>query len=255
MLITAPELSDLPAVRHAFFTREGGVSTGVYASLNGGPGSGDAPDAIGENRRRMAEHLGVSPGDFLALYQIHSAAIITVDEPWAPDERPRADAMVTRRPGIALTIATADCGPVLFADAAHRVIGAAHAGWKGTLSGVIEATLSAMEALGAERQAVVAVLGPTITQRSYEVGPEFPAPFVAQNPEFRRFFTPNDNPGHFLFDLPGLILHLLRQADVASASFVNRCTYQEDTLFFSYRRSVHRKEADYGRIISAICLA
>jgi polyphenol oxidase len=253
MLITAPELA-FPRIRHAFFTREGGVSGGLYASLNGGLGSDDDPAAVRENRARMAEALGLVPALLLSLYQVHSPEVAVVEEPWPDAERPRADAMVTRRPGLALGIATADCGPVLLADAAAGVIGAAHAGWKGALGGVLDATVGAMERLGAERGRIVAVLGPTIGPDAYEVGPDFVTRFTGAHEGNARFFRPSDKPGHAMFDLPAFILARLGEMGVGRAASLGLCTYGDERRFFSYRRTTHRGEADYGRLISAISL-
>src|SRR4051812_48567329 len=205
MLIEAPELSSHATIRHAFFTREGGVSEGLYTSLNGGLGSGDDPARVVENRRRMMGQFAFPEEALVSLYQIHSPDVIVVEHPWPRLERPRGDAMVTRAPGIALGVATADCGPVLFADPFGGVVGAAHAGWRGALAGVVEATVAAMERLGAERGRIVAVLGPTIGQAAYEVGPELVEAFAADDPANARFFAPAERAGHALFDLPGYI--------------------------------------------------
>lgn len=255
--ITAQELTAASGVRHGFFTREGGLSQGLYASLNGGLGSADDPRSVTENRGRMAGELGVAPESLLSLYQIHSADVVTATAPWpaAPELRPRADAMVTATPGLGLAIATADCGPVLFADAHNRVVGAAHAGWKGAFSGVLEATLAAMEALGAERARVTAVLGPTISQSAYEVGPEFIGNFTAGDADNARFFRPSAREGHAMFDLPAYIGARLARAGVGAFHDLALCTYGDEARFFSYRRATHRGEADYGRLISAIALA
>lgn len=252
--IEAPELSSHPAIRHAFFTRIGGVSDGLYASLNGGLGSGDRPEAVAENRNRMCAALGLSADRLVSLYQVHSADVVTVEAPFPANERPKADAMVTRVPGIALGIATADCGPILFADPENRVIGAAHAGWKGALTGVIGTTVAAMERLGAERSSIVAVLGPTISQVNYEVGPDFVARFTAEAPGMEGFLGPGQKPGHAQFDLPGFILARLNEAGIGEAAALNRCTYAEPDRFYSFRRTTHRSEPDYGRLISAIAL-
>ena len=252
--LEAPELAGLPGIRHAFFTRRGGVSDGVYASLNGGLGSNDAAGDVAENRRRMGGHLGVAADHLVSLYQIHSPEVVVVEAPVPLADRPKADAMVTRVPGLALGIATADCGPILFADAQNRVVGAAHAGWKGALTGVIEATVGAMERLGAARGRIVAVLGPTIAQAAYEVGPDFIARFRAEAPGFQRFLGDGAKAGHAQFDLPGFILARLAEAGIASATTLGRCTYAEEDLFYSYRRTTHREVPDYGRLISAVCL-
>ncbi|TNC11090.1 peptidoglycan editing factor PgeF [Methylobacterium terricola] len=253
MFIEAPELSSHAGLRHAFFTREGGVSQGLYASLNGGLGSGDDPAHVRENRRRMTAELGVAPENLVSLYQIHSPEVVVVEAPFA--ERPRADAMVTRVPGLALGILTADCGPILFADPENRVVGAAHAGWKGALTGVIEATLAAMEELGAERASTVAVLGPTIGPSAYEVGPEFRERFEAAGADNARFFAQSpERDGHSLFDLPAYIVARLGRAGLGEVANLGLCTYSDPERFFSYRRTTHRAEADYGRLVSAIAI-
>ena len=254
MLIEAPSLKSLPGVRHAFFTREGGVSTGLYASLNGGIGSSDDPARVAENRRRMAERLGVAGDTFVSLYQIHSAAVVAVEQPWSRNERPRADGMVATASGVALGISTADCGPVLFADAEARVIGAAHAGWRGTLSGVLEATIAAMQERGAERSRIVAVLGPMISQDAYEVGTELVTALQEAEPDNRRFLRPSARNGRAMFDLPAYIGARLRAAGIGSFVDLKLCTYADEDRFYSYRRATHRGEADYGRQISAITL-
>lgn len=259
--MSTPRLSPLmsPAldhagIRHAFFTRQGGVSTGIYASLNGGIGSDDDKVAIAENRARMAAHMGVRPSHFVSLYQIHSPLCLTVTEPWGMTERPQADAFVTRKKGIALGIGTADCGPVLFADPVMNVIGAAHAGWKGAKGGVLEATVEAMEALGARRERIIAVLGPMLSQTNYEVGPEFMAGFLADDAANIRFFREGAKPQHPHFDLPGYISMRLARAQVGEIEDLAFCTYADEARFYSYRRKTHRGEADYGRLISAIVL-
>ena len=241
-------------IQHAFFTREGGVSTGLYRSLNGGLGSSDDADSVHENRRRMAAFMGVHDDHFLSLYQIHSPEVITVTEAWTHLDRPKADAMVTRLEGLTLAIATADCGPILFADPEARVIGAAHAGWKGALHGVLEATLIAMEKIGARREQITAVLGPTISQSAYEVGPEFKEQFLTIDPTYASFFVNGNSAGKSFFDLPSFIGHRLKQANIKHFSSLNECTYAHEKRFFSYRRATHRGEKDYGRLISAIAL-
>lgn len=254
MLIEAPELSAYPNVRHAFFTRQGGVSEGIYASLNGGLGSSDDRAAISENRRRMAEQLSVRAEALVSLHQVHSAEAVLVEAPFAADQRPRADGMATRVPGLALAISTADCGPILFADPHAGVIGACHAGWRGAFSGVIEATVSAMEGLGARRGSMLAVLGPTISQAAYEVGPEFVRTFLDADAEFARFFSPSTRPDHAMFDLPAFIGTRLSAAGIGRAVDLGLCTYADETSFYSFRRTTHRGEPDYGRLISAITL-
>ena len=240
-----------PAFIHGFFTREGGVSTGLYEGLNVGLGSHDSPDSIAENRRRVGEWLGCDA--LAAPHQVHSADVVTVEEPWHSGERPRADAAVTNRPGIALGVLTADCGPILLADGKAGVIGAAHAGWKGAMTGILENTVRAMERLGAGRSDIRATLGPTISQENYEVGPEFVERLMADAVDNERFLRPSPRPGHALFDLPGYILDRLQAAGV-EASWTGTCTYGDEARFFSYRRTTHRGEADYGRQISAIMM-
>jgi len=254
MQIIAPALERLPGIRHAFFTRRGGVSGGPYASLNGGTGSDDAPAHVAENRARMAGALGVAPERFLTVYQTHSPVVVVAQAPWAGDARPRADAIVTRVQGLAIGVSTADCGPVLFADAEAGVIGAAHAGWRGALAGVTDATVAAMERLGADRRRIVAALGPMIRQPSYEVGPEFVTRFKADDGANERFFKPSPRPKHALFDLPGYIAARLTAAGIRRVQDLGLCTYEDPTRFFSFRRSTHRKEADYGRHVNAIAL-
>ena len=254
-MLTSPDLAGLPGVSHGFFTRQGGVSSGIYASLNIGLGSRDERAAVLENRTRVASLMGVAPGALLSPYQHHSPDAIVVDAPWEPDAQPRGDALVTDRPGIALAISTADCGPVLFADPQARVIGAAHAGWRGAFTGVLEATLAAMQQLGARNERVVAVLGPTISRANYEVGEEFVTRFLEADTANQRFFSPSENAGHAMFDLPAYILARLQAAGVAIAANLDRCTYAQEELFFSFRRATHRGEPDYGRLVSAIALS
>ncbi|MBP7003213.1 peptidoglycan editing factor PgeF [Amaricoccus sp.] len=245
--------SDLLAgTRHGFFTRRGGASSGVYRGLNCGPGSRDQAEAVRLNRARAAAALGVAPERLLSLHQIHSAeAVVAGPEGWS--ERPRADAAVTDRPGVALGILTADCAPVLFHDPEAGVIGAAHAGWRGALDGVLEATLEAMEGLGAEAGRVRACVGPTISQRAYEVGPEFYYRFADEDPAFARHFAQGEG-DRMRFDLPGFVLARLRAAGVAEAEWLGRCTFSDPERFFSYRRTTHAGETDYGRLLSAIAL-
>ena len=239
-------------IRHGFFTRTGGVSEGIYRGLNTGVGSNDNAEKVAENRRRVAAWMGVPSENLLSVYQIHSPDVIVVRDAFAPP-RPKADAMVTDRPGLAIGASAADCGPVLFADPDHRVIGAAHAGWKGALTGVLENTVTAMEGLGARRDRIIAVLGPSISQANYEVGPEFVERFAAADAGNDRYFVPSGKPGHALFDLNLYTVDRLAKAGV-QASQLGRCTYAEEDLFYSYRRATHRNEADYGRLISAIAL-
>jgi len=254
MMLQARALSDLAGIRHAFFTREGGVSTGLYASLNGGVGSKDAPANVAENRARMAAALECSPKHFLTAYQTHSPTVAVAATPWAPDDRPRADAIVTRVPALAIGVTTADCGPVLFADPRARVVGAAHAGWRGALGGVLEATVAAMEELGAARRSIVAALGPAIRQDNYEVGDDLIAQFTAADPASGSFFAAGARPGRAQFDLPGYIVARLERAGIACED-LGLCTYADAARFYSYRRATHRGEPDYGRHINAIALA
>lgn len=254
-MLQAPSLATFPGIRHAFFTRSGGVSQGVYSSLNGGVGSRDAPDKVAENRARMAAALGVNTDRFLTLFQIHSPDVVVAQEPWTRESRPRADAVVTQVPRLAIGVSTADCGPLLFADSEARVIGAAHAGWRGALSGVIEATVDAMERLGARRARIAAALGPTIRQSNYEVGPEFVEQFLAADPANARYFKPSQREGHAMFDLCGYIAQRVEQAGLTQFEDLGLCTYEEAERFYSYRRSTHREEPDYGRHINAIALS
>ena len=246
-------LSAIPGLRHAFFTRDGGVSSGIYAGLNGGLGSNDDPQNVAENRRRMAERMGVTPHHFLSAHQIHSPDAVIASGPWAGASRPRADAIVTRTEGIAIGVTAADCGPILLADPNARVIGAAHAGWKGALTGILESTVEAMEKLGAERGGTVAAIGPMIRQQSYEVGSEFVERFIDAEADNAVFFMPSPREGHSMFDLAGFIRMRLENAGVLMIDDVGADTYS-DERFFSYRRSVHRKEPDYGRHVHAIAL-
>ncbi|MEJ1160755.1 peptidoglycan editing factor PgeF [Prosthecomicrobium sp. N25] len=253
-MIVAPALGALPGIAHGYFTREGGVSTGVYDSLNIGLGSSDDRANVIENRGRVADRLGVARGRFVMPYQVHSPDVVVVEEPWAPGESPRADALVTNRPGLGIGVSTADCGPILFADGGAGVVGAAHAGWKGAFTGVAEATLAAMERLGAERSRIVAVLGPTISGRAYEVGPEFVDRFLAADAGNARYFAPSNKAGHSMFDLPAYIVSRLRDAGVGHAEDLGLCTYADEARFFSFRRMTHRGEPDYGRLVSAIAV-
>jgi YfiH family protein len=254
-MLQALALSQFPHIRHAFFTRTGGVSEGVYTSLNGGVGSNDAPDKVAENRARMAATLGVAPDHFLTAYQIHSPTVVVAGAPWTHENRPRADAIVTSTPKLAIGVSTADCGPLLFADSEARVIGAAHAGWRGALTGVIEATVAAMEKLGADRRRITAALGPTISQPNYEVGPEFVQRFLEADTANERYFIATDRAGHAFFDLHGYIAACVQRAGIAEFEDLDLCTYAEPDRFFSYRRTTHRAEPDYGRHINAIALA
>jgi YfiH family protein len=253
MTLVSPLLSAIPGLRHAFFTRDGGVSDGVYESLNGGIGSSDDPARVAENRRRMAEQLGVAPQHFLSVHQTHSPDVVVASGPWQGPSRPLADAIVTRTEGLAIGASAADCGPILLVDPNARVIGAAHAGWKGALTGIVESTVEAMEKLGAERSGIVAAIGPLIRQHSYEVGGEFVERFIEADAEHALFFIPSAREGHAMFDLAGFIRMRLENAGVLMIDDTGLDTYS-DERFFSYRRSVHRKEPDYGRHVHAIAL-
>ncbi|WP_102224401.1 peptidoglycan editing factor PgeF [Acidimangrovimonas sediminis] len=247
-IITSPALAP---VRHGFFTRKGGASSGIFQGLNCGPGSSDLASAVTINRARVAEAMGAAPDALVTIDQVHSPDVVTLTE--ARQDRPTADAMVTATPGILLGILTADCQPVLFADAQAGVVGAAHAGWRGAQAGVLEATLDAMESLGARRSDITAVIGPSISQQAYEVGPEFFESFLDEDPDNSRFFAGGDG-DRVQFDLPAYGLHRLRSAGVGAAEWTRHCTYSDPDRFYSFRRTTHRGEADYGRLISTIRL-
>jgi YfiH family protein len=255
--LTSEHLSATRRLRHGFFTREGGVSEGIFAALNVGLGSGDDQQRVRENRRRAAATLDLPGEALLTAYQVHSAKVAVVDEPWKPGSAPKVDAMVTQRRGLALGILTADCAPVLLADTKAGIIGAAHAGWKGAIGGVLEATIEAMAQLGAKPQRIVAAIGPCIAQESYEVGPEFPAPFVAEDPTNGRHFIPDynkDGEPRWRFDLSGYVSDKLERLGLAAVEALPYDTCADDRHFFSYRRACLRGEADYGRGLSAIAL-
>jgi YfiH family protein len=240
-------------VRHGFFTRHGGVSSGFYASLNVGGGSRDERANIIENRARAMAAFDLPGSALVTAYQVHSATAIAIAGPW-PSEPPHADGLVTDQPGVVLGILTADCAPILFVDPDARVIGAAHAGWRGALTGIAEASVTVMETLGAKRKRIVAAVGPCIGPASYEVGPEFPAPFVALDGAAERFFRPATRPRHFMFDLPGYVAHRLVALDLGAVETLRLDTCADDARFFSYRRSTLRNEADYGRGLSAVVI-
>jgi YfiH family protein len=246
-------LSQLKGVRHAFFTRQGGVSTGIYASLNAGRGSKDDPDAVVENRRRVAAHFDAPPDALLTAYQIHSTTALTADAPWG-ETRPQGDAVVTSTPGLICSALAADCAPILLADAVAGVVAAAHSGWKGALGGVAEATVVAMVAKGAVASRIVAAVGPCIGPESYEVGEDFLGAFMAKAPEAAAFFRPGATTDKRLFDLPGFVLDRLARAGVTQAEWIGGDTCADEALFFSNRRAFHRGEGDYGRLISGIVL-
>ncbi|MBU6442848.1 MAG: peptidoglycan editing factor PgeF [Alphaproteobacteria bacterium] len=253
MLILRAENLTHPGIAHGFFGRTGGVSTGIFASLNCGPGSGDTRARVIENRRRVAEAL--APGcHLLNAYQVHSPKAVVVTEPWELGNGPKADALVTAMPGLALGILTADCAPMLFADPEARVIGATHAGWKGALGGVVEATATVMESLGARRDRIRAAIGPCISQANYEVGAEFRDRFIASDPANAAYFIASDRPGHLRFNLEAYVAARAYAAGITDLSPLGACTYARREDFFSYRRTTHAGEADYGRQVSAIVL-
>ena len=250
--ITHP-LLDRAGLRHGFFTREGGVSTGLYEGLNTGVGSKDDPAAVAENRRRVAAHLGGVPDDLAACFQIHSAVARVAETGWK-GARPEGDAAVTATPGVICAVLTADCAPVLLADPAAGVVGAAHAGWKGALDGIVQSTVAAMQTLGAEPRRMVAVVGPCIAQASYEVGADFQDRFGRHDPDSARFFAPGEAAGKRLFDLPGFVLSRLEQAGVGDAAWTGHDTRMDAARFYSNRRAYLNGEADFGRLMSAISL-
>ena len=248
-ILTSDSLSP---IKHGFFTRKGGASSGVFEGLNCGLGSSDQREAVEVNRSRVAEAMGVAASHLAGVHQIHSAVVHEVTAASASD-RPKGDGLVTAEPGVALSVLTADCAPVLFADAKNRVIGAAHSGWKGAVGGVLGETVAAMERLGAERDQICACVGPTISQRSYEVGPEFFEDFLAEDDGYARFFA-GGNGDRMMFDLPGFCLETLRRVGVKQAEWTGHCTYLDESRFYSYRRTTHRGEPDYGRLIASIVL-
>jgi YfiH family protein len=252
--IQASNLAEIPGIRHGFFTREGGVSNGIYRALNCGPGSADVPEDVVENRRRVAQHLGGHFDGVVTLYQQHSSLAHTIEGPVARDALPRADAVVTGQPGLVIGILTADCAPVLFADEEAKVVAAAHAGWRGAVGGILESAVAEMERHGAKRSRIAAALGPCINQPAYEVGEDFVAHVLAKDPNSEEFFAQAAlSKPHF--DLRGYVLSRLRAAGLQSVADEGRCTYENESLFFSFRRTTHRKEPDYGRQISAIVVA
>lgn len=248
------EYLKLNGVSHGFFTRGGGHSNGIFASLNCGYGSGDDPDLVKMNREVVARALKVGDGQLVTAHQVHSADVVEVTEVWPLEGRLKVDGMVSRAKGIALGILTADCGPVLFVDQAAAVIGCCHAGWKGALTGVTDTTVVAMEKLGAKRDNIIAVIGPTISQVAYEVGPEFPKLFLEKSSAHGAFFKHSVKAEHFMFDLPGYLRERLKSIGLKSVHDLALCTYSDESRFYSYRRATHRGETNYGRLISAIAL-
>lgn len=252
--LQSANLAKIEGIDHGFFTRLGGVSEGIYESLNCGIGSRDVPDAVVQNRTRVSRLLGVAPAKLATVYQKHSNVAVVADEAWDPAQRPEADAVVTAVPGTAVAIVTADCAPVLLCDPQARVVGAAHAGWRGAFTGIVEATLKAMEGLGADPKVVVAAIGPTISQGAYEVGEDYKARFIDAETESGVFFANDEGTGEPHFDLPAYVSDRLRRAGVERISDLGICTYYDETRLYSYRRSQHHRETDYGRQISAIVL-
>jgi polyphenol oxidase len=250
-MITSEKLQ-LQGINHGFFNRQGGYSSGIFSSLNCGLGSGDDKALVTKNRAKVADEMGVAHTHLVSSYQVHSPDVMIVDAPFV--ERPKVDGLVTNKRGIALGILTADCGPVLFADNHAGVIGACHAGWKGALTGVTDSTMEAMESLGANRKNIVAVLGPTISQKAYEVGPEFPKPFLQQNNANQKYFIPSMKNDHYMFDLPAYLIDRMQAHGVGQVVDLALCTYSDPERFFSYRRTTHLQEKDYGRLISTIAL-
>lgn len=254
-MITLGALNEIPSIRHGFFTRQGGVSTGLYDSMNCGFGSGDSADAVAENRARCMRKIGLEGRNLVTCYQVHSPTAVTVDAPFPVQDAPKADAMATKVPGVALGILTADCVPVLFCDAKAEVIGAAHAGWKGAIGGVVEATVKAMADLGAQPDRIIAAIGPHIGHRSYEVGPEFRETFLKEGEHNEYLFVPSRRQGHWLFDIGSYVEGRLANAGVQFVQKAPHDTVAESARFFSYRRATLNGEKDYGRGLSAIALA
>ena len=253
-MIEAPELKSARSVRHGFFTRQGGHSGGLFASLNCGYGSGDDKPTVARNRTEVGEQLGVTNDNLLTVWQWHSPDVIVADAPWDVLKPPKGDAIVTTTPGLAIAVLTADCAPILFADADQGVIGAAHAGWKGALAGVSDATIAAMEKKGARRERMTAIIGATISQKVYEVGPDFATQFIAEASDNADFFTPSPRPRHQMFDLPAYLKRRIARQGVGRVVDMGLCTYCDEERFYSFRRATHRNEKDYGRQISAIVL-
>jgi YfiH family protein len=244
----------LEGTAHGFFGRQGGVSTGIYRGLNCGAGSNDDPQAVATNRARAVAALGFSNRPIATPYQVHGREVAVVDEAWGPRQGPKVDGVVTKRPGVIIGVLSADCAPILFADPGARVIGAAHAGWRGALAGVTDAVLDQMCALGATRPMIRAVIGPCIGPSAYEVGLEFEATFLSQDTTSAAFFSPGAKADKRQFDLPGYVAHRLRASGLEQVENSGLCTYSAPELFFSFRRTTHNQEPDYGRDLSAIAL-
>lgn len=256
--IEARNLASCNGIRHGFFTREGGVSTGLYASLNCGWGSSDDPNLVAENRNRIGRFLGgygKFGGGVITLYQEHGTTALHVTEPPDRSALPHADAVISNTPGLVIGVLTADCAPVLMADVEAGVVAAAHAGWRGAINDVVGSAVAEMEQLGAKRERIAAAVGPCISQSAYEVGPEFEATFLERDQAFRTYFTRADASARPHFDLPAFVTMRLRQAGVGSIEDLALCTCKNESLFFSYRRKTSLGEVDYGRQISAIVVA
>lgn len=254
MRIQHPALSALPKIEHGFFTRQGGLSEGLYKSLNCGYGSHDDKNNVRSNRALIAKTMGVEEEALVTIHQVHSAKAVVTQTPFAPDETPQADAIVTKTSGLAIAVLTADCGPLLLADSRNGVVAATHSGWRGAFGGIIEETLKTMLSLGANLDEITAVLGPTISQANYEVDLAFMQQFTDRDESWQAFFSTGNDAGHVQFNLPAFIMMRLEKAGIKNAHNCNQCTYGQDETFFSYRRSTHRKESDFGRQISAIAL-
>ncbi|GEO81463.1 peptidoglycan editing factor PgeF [Pararhodospirillum oryzae] len=253
-MITVSSLNALTNIRHGFFTRSRGVSTGDFASLNCGFGAGDADENVRRNRERALAEIEMPPEALVTVTQRHTDQVVSVTQPWGAEPPPVADALVTATPRLVLGVLTADCAPVLMADPKARVVAAAHAGWRGALGGVLDNTVTAMEALGAHRRDILVGIGPCIAQRSYEVGPEFPAPFLAEDESNQMFFASARREGHYLFDLPGYVAKRLVRVGVTEVMPTPCDTFREESRFFSYRRATHQGRPTYGRLLSVIVL-
>jgi len=254
MKFLTTDLEKMKWLKHGFFTRIGGMSEGVYAGLNCAFSSQDKPDHIRANRAKVAEMLDIDPENIITLKQVHSAKVVVVTKAFGKAPPPEADALVTATPGLGLAVLTADCAPVLFAARKEKIIGAAHAGWKGAIGGVMEATIAEMEKLGAKKENIVAAIGPCIGPQSYEVGADFQKPFLDQDADHVKFFKPAAKEGHLIFDLPGYVAHRLTRAGVSVVYDTQQDTLPNEQAYFSYRRACQRGEADYGRQLSVIAL-
>lgn len=252
-MIEAASLANIAGIAHGFFTRKGGHSDGLFRSLNCGYGSGDDRSRVGKNRAEAANQLNLAPSHLVSLYQVHSPTVVVVREPWTAETAVQGDGMVTNQPGIGLGVLTADCAPIIFAAKGVSAVGIAHAGWKGALAGITSSMMEAMEQLGAKRSSLVAVIGPTISKRAYEVGSEYRERFVAAEAKNATFFTSGNNEKYY-FDLPGYLLDRIQREGIAEVHNLDLCTYSDEEQFFSFRRSVHREELKYGRLLSAVAI-